>query len=111
VALVFGTFVFLTTLILWHYYGLALWQPIIAITISFPLAYLGTRCVDINVAFLRLKSLPSFAGVPEKRSEHFELMTMHILFNASFQRTSILYQWLLRSHNFCSLVLLRTSKL
>ena len=43
--IVFATFVFLTTITMWHFFGLALWQPIIAIMLSSPLSYLAVRFV------------------------------------------------------------------
>ena len=40
---VFISFIFLSTITLWHFYGLAIWEPVVAIIISAPLAYLATR--------------------------------------------------------------------
>jgi hypothetical protein len=40
---VFVVFVLLTTISLWHFFGLEFWQPIIAIILSAPLSYLAVR--------------------------------------------------------------------
>ena len=40
---IFVSFVLLTTITLWHFFDLAIWQPIVAIILSCPLSYLATR--------------------------------------------------------------------
>ena len=45
----FASFVLATTVILWQYFGLAVWQPIIAIILSMPLSYLATRFASDNL--------------------------------------------------------------
>jgi hypothetical protein len=50
-AAVFVAFVFISTVVLWEFFSLAFWQPIIAIILSMPLAYLGTRLALIGSIF------------------------------------------------------------
>ncbi len=49
---VFTTFVLMTTVSLWHFFGLAFWQPIVAIIISAPLSYLCVRLVVVDANML-----------------------------------------------------------
>jgi uncharacterized membrane protein YdbT with pleckstrin-like domain len=46
-AVIFAVFALMTTVALYEFFDLAFWQPIIAIIISAPLAYLAVRFVGI----------------------------------------------------------------